>query len=191
MQTEPELNMPKEPVAELPPTWLFLVGGLLLLVGGFIIFLLSDSSSEIEVCLGNISTIHGFQVLTDDLRLESIDSINCNAGPFIRYGEGSLLARNEFRPFLKQWQQAVKRYPTLLDYVSEIELHRNGDSVFFTQQSRFRIEVSSEVRSWPYTLMPLIEALESTKMTANRKSNDATRGFVDLKDEDALLIETR
>lgn len=193
MQLELEPNVPKQENDQIvkPPIFLFLFGGLLLLIGGVLLFWLSDSSFESKVCLGIISTVNGFQVLTDELDLESIDAINCNSGPLIRYGEGSLLSRNEFRPFLRQWKEAVKRYPTLPDHLSEIELHRNGDSVFFTQQSRFRIEISAEVRSWPYTLMPLIEALESTKITGNRKSNDGIRGFVDLKDEDALLIETR
>ncbi len=168
-----------------PPARIFLlIGGLLTFLGGLLLVFVSHSESMApqEVCLGVVTTPDGWMVLDSSLSLVPYKDVQCRPGPLLRYGEGELLDRSEFRPFLNRWKEAVRRYPELSDRLSEIELHRNGDVVFFASDGRLRIELDAQVRTWPYTLYPLLLATEAKGWK---------RGFIDLKDEDALLIQAR
>lgn len=168
-----------------PPAKIFLlIGGLFAITGGLIIVLSSftGTSTQQGACLGIVATNDGWMVLDQSLTLVPYMDVQCRPGPLLRYGEGELLDRPEFRPFLNRWKEAVALHPQLPDRISEIELRRNGDVVFFASEGRLRIELEAGVRTWPHTLLPLLQAAESKGWN---------RGFVDLKDEDALLIQAR
>ena len=171
--------------SKLSPPLIFLLGGLLLLIGGALVIWQSIGSEKFwagESCLGIVASADGWQVLDSSLSLQSYDEVQCRPGPLLRYGEGNLLDRTEFRPFLIRWRDLVAQSPEVADRLSEVVLHRNGNIVFFTQGRRLRIELDAGVRSWPHTLLPLLQAIEA---------NGWSQGFVDLKDEDALLIQSR
>jgi hypothetical protein len=167
------------------PGAIYLITGVLLSLAGGLVLVLSsieDHFSKDEVCLGIVATESGWMVLDQSLSLVPYQDVQCRPGPFLRYGEGELLDRPEFRPFLNRWKEAVALHPQLADRLSEIQLRRNGDAVFYSSEGRLRIELEAGVRTWPQTLWPLLLALEAKGWN---------RGFIDLKDEDALLIQAR
>lgn len=180
MQSEPT----EEGKANPPARVFLLIGGLLAFTGGLIIVLSSFTGTFTQrgACLGIVATNDGWMVLGQSLTLVPYKDVQCRPGPLLRYGEGELLDRPEFRPFLNRWKEAVALHPQLPDRLSEIELRRNGDAVFFASEGRLRIELEAGVRTWPHTLLPLLQAAEAKGWN---------RGFVDLKDEDALLIQAR
>lgn len=158
---------------------LVLLGIGLLLEGGDGVF-----SSDRQACLFSIPAEEGLYVLDRNLQLHKFREARCEPGPILRTAEGlSVLGVPEFAEFIREWAGAVETYPELPGMLSEIQLSRTRDTVFYTRNGRLRIDVAHrQSRRWPHTLFAALRAAEVRGWAA---------GYMDLKDEDGLFIRER
>lgn len=160
-------------------TLLVLAGAILLIQGKDGVFHAAPQS-----CLFSIPAEEGLFVLDRDFQLHKFRETHCEPGPVLRTAEGiSAPAVPEFAEFIREWAGAVEAHPELPGMLSEIQLSRTRETVFYSRNGRLRIDVAHrQNRRWPHTLYAALRAAEARGWSA---------GYMDLKDEDGLFIRER